>query len=330
MPAGFTDTDKFSYAAGTARPWHSFGTTVPAGQKAVDVLPQVGLDWEDVLAPMCAQVGDTSVPVKGWFAHSRADTKELLGIVSDGYPSISNRTLAQHADALAEGTGATVETAGSLNGGKRVFFCLRLPEAIGLGLHGCDEVYSYVVVSNGHGGYAAQHNNLTGVRVVCQNTLAMSESTLSTSGVRVYHTGDVTQKMAAAAGVMDLAKKRAKLFFEQCRALAQFDLRPETLTRFLHEAYQITFGAEPKEDGSNLRAQWIARRERLIEDWRARFEGEHQTLPGIQGTAWAGLNAYTEWSDHARTRMNEDSAVFGRGSVLKRRVWNAALQLAGV
>jgi hypothetical protein len=173
------------------------------------------------------------------------------------------------------------------------------------------------------------------VRVVCQNTLSLSERDMGT-GVRFHHTGDVTAKLDVAAKLMAHSVADAERFNAQATALAQRDLSADDVTRFFGAAFLATFGAAPTHSGDgNLLAKWMEKRERMLKDWMERFEGERQTLPGIQGTAWAAVNAYTEWSDHDRggAWANKDegvrfeSAMFGNQAAAKKKVLAAALTL---
>lgn len=335
MGHGFMQNDTFAFTGTRKNIWHKMGAQLPENQTAVQTFPQIGLDWETELAPVYAHLGDKQIQLPESRAHIRKDTGDILGLVSDGYKPIDNGDLAKFADGLVDGGGATVETAGSLLNGKRVFVTLRLPKVIALGKNGADENYSFLVVSNGHGGFASFNTYMTSVRVVCQNTLAMSERDIS-SGVRFYHTGDLDKKMSQARVILGLATKEAERFEEQVKALANADLSAGQMRQFMESAYSLTFGAMPKEEEGEARDKWFAKRTRLVEDWLARMENERNALPGIQGTLWSALNAYTEWSDHDRggawvanrpDDVRTHSNVFGIANTAKRKVFKQALTM---
>jgi hypothetical protein len=73
----------------------------------------------------------------------------------------------------------------------------------------------------------------------------------------------------------------------------------------------------------------------LLGDWLGRLAKPAQTIGGIGGSAWAALNAVTEWSDHDRTvrtgkaETEEDarafSNLFGSSADVKRKVLARAL-----
>lgn len=329
MGHGITTTDNFAFTGERTNIWHRMGLQIKDGQKAVEALPSIGLDWDTELLPVYADFQGNKIELPESRAHVRKDNGALLGLVSSGYKPVDNGDLARFADGVAE-QGATVSTAGSLLGGKRVFVTMQLPKVIVAGKD--DAQYQYLVVSNGHGGFAAFSTYLTSVRVVCQNTLNLSERDIST-GTRFYHTGNMEAKLRQARLIMGFATAEVEKYEQQVKALANADLSVGQVKDFLLAAFTATFGEAP-ETGSEAYDKWLVKRDGMVADWLVRFEGEKQILPGIQGTAWAAFNAYTEWSDHNRggkwmDNRGEDarthSNVFGVSAVAKRKVFQLAL-----
>lgn len=331
MAHEITNKDVFGYHG--QRAWHGLGMALPEHvHTAVDGFREIGLDWEERLMPIYASLADgTRVECPEHRAHVRMDTGDVLGVVSEGYRSVSNLELAQFADSLAgEDAVARIETAGSLFGGKRVYALLKMPA---FALNRGDEVAPYILVSNGHGGSASFNCYPTSVRVVCNNTLTASERDIS-KGVRFYHTGSIEEKLKAARVVMGSAKAELARFQEQCVALSNTDLSSGQMRDFMLMAYSATFGKEPTDIG--LAEKWLRKREEIVNDWLLRADSEKQTQFGGGGTVWAALNAVTEWNDHARggtwmknkgadSRIN--SNLFGTSAATKRAVFARALEL---
>ena len=136
---------------------------------------------------------------------------------------------------------------------------------------------------------------------------------------------------------MGLAVKEAEQFEKQVRALANTDLSVGQVKEFMELAYVSTFGKAPDaEVDAEAHARWLERKKDMTQDWLARMENERQTIAGIQGTAWAALNAYTEWSDHDRggkwmesrpADQRVHSNLFGVAAAAKKKVLRAALAL---
>ncbi|HEY5514711.1 MAG TPA: DUF932 domain-containing protein, partial [Pengzhenrongella sp.] len=158
-------------------PWHRLGTTV-AGEAftAEDAMTlghlggwtvrKVALSATEVTAD-----GVTTMDVPG-FATVRTNpftaAPEALGVVGAGYTPLQNEEHAQFLNHLADASGATFDTAGSLRGGRQVFVTMRLPQHLTIG--GTDRVDLNIAALNSHDGTSAFRVLVTPVRVVCANT----------------------------------------------------------------------------------------------------------------------------------------------------------------
>lgn len=293
------------------RAWHGLGQEIEEGMTAVEAFEEIGLNWRTIKAPVVAKIEGmgpdgptvTELPLRGSnppMAHIRTDTNRLLGMVSDSYQPLENIELARFADALAGADAAAqVETAGSLYHGRRVFALVRLPQVIRATKD--DVVVPYTCIQNGHGGTAAFSAYNTGTRVVCANTLRMSERDIL-SGIRFQHTGDLETKVKQAQTVLNLAIGQQERFQEQVTAMVGKKFTAQEIDQLLHRIADDCFGPLPTEGqvSAEVREREIAKRTALIEAWQQNLANERQNLPGIQGSAWAVLNAVTEWNDHDR------------------------------
>ena len=140
------------------KPWHGLGVKVADALSSADALAASGLDWEVVQQPIRTEEG---TPVPGFKANVRDLDGKVLWIVSDRYRVVQNREAFAFTDKLL-GEGVRYETAGSLNGGRKVWVLARMPrEYIMLG----DRVSPYLVFSNTHDGSGAIRVAMTPVRV---------------------------------------------------------------------------------------------------------------------------------------------------------------------
>lgn len=327
MAHQITNTDRFGYVGQPA--WHGLGLQIEAGLSAEEGFKQIGLGWDTELLPIFAQLTDgTKVEIKDKRAHRRCDTGDVLGVVSDDYKSISNQQLAQFADQVAGLDKAVqIETGGSLLGGRRIFCLVKLPREIEAAPG--DVLKQYIAVTNGHGGWAAFACYPTSVRIVCANTLRLSENDVQ-KGVRFHHTGDLESKLATAKLVLGTADAEVKRFEERVQALVRTNLSKQKVVAFMHKNFETLFGKpEGDVEAYNLR------RAELVKKWTEYMENERNSLAGIRGTAWSAFNAVTEWLDHDRgtagpvseSDRRVHSNIFGESSNNKRRVLRNALAL---
>ena len=149
------------------KPWHGLGTIVAEAPTSQNALQLAGLDWKVIQSPVYSTYG----VIEGFKANIRDKDGAILGVVSDRYKVIQNKEAFAFTDALL-GAGVRFETAGSLQGGKKIWLLARLPrEYIIAG----ERISPYLVFSNTHDGSGAVRVAITPIRVVCNNTLNLAQ-----------------------------------------------------------------------------------------------------------------------------------------------------------
>lgn len=306
-------------------PWHHLGTRLDAPATAEEAIVAAGLDYEVALAPLAA---DSDIPVPQRKAVVRTDTRQVLGVVGNGFVPVQNRQCFGFLDAIVAEGGLRYHTAGALGKGERTWLLAKLPGNIRI-KNSNDVVDKFLLLSNAHDGTAALRVFFTPIRVVCQNTLSMAERKSQGQGVSILHKGDLAGKIKEAQQVLGLAK----VFYDDAEAkingLASHRPTPTQLAAYFKSLYP-----DPEQDQETSRAKKIRDElHRLFE------EGVGHDSPAIKGTTWAALNAVTEYIDHVRgTRGSDDqdranrrlqSIWFGGGARIKQRAWNLALEMAG-
>jgi phage/plasmid-like protein (TIGR03299 family) len=345
MGAGFEASDVFGEVRSQGkRAWHGLGDEIPAGLKTWPAFQQIKMDWETELLPCFATYKGEDNKVKQFkldevMAHVRKDTKQLLAVVSAGYKPISNKTLAEFTDSLVEtGAGVTVETAGTLLDGKVVFTLVRLPQDIQVTDE--DILQQYVLVRSSHDCSTAFRVYPTSIRVVCANTLRMSEGDQA-RGIACWHTGDIMNKIEHARLALGIISKTTTRFAAQVRLLAARSLTTEQVKEYFCSVYDTTYGVKPEfadEGNEKAKAKFerqMERRDDILNVWTANLENKEQTLKGIQGTAWAAYNAVSQYHDHMRGRFGPvtesngriHSNLFGAADAAKQIAFDRALVL---
>ena len=106
------------------KPWHGLGTLVAEAQASADALICAGLDWR--VEQKNVYTGDGSL-IPGYKVNLRSSDNAALGLVSDRYKVVQNEDAFQFTDDLL-GEGVTYETAGALQGGKKVWILAKMPQ----------------------------------------------------------------------------------------------------------------------------------------------------------------------------------------------------------
>ena len=138
-------------------PWHNLGIRVEEALSSQDALKAAGLDW---LVIQKSILTSDLMPVDGYRANIRNTDQSVLGVVKNRYKVVQNSEAFAFTDELL-GEGVKYETAGSLQGGKRVWMLAKLPKKYQLV---GDEVCPYLVFSNCHDGTSAIRVAMTPVR----------------------------------------------------------------------------------------------------------------------------------------------------------------------
>jgi phage/plasmid-like protein (TIGR03299 family) len=331
MAHEITTADAFGRAALTAPAWHGLGVELPADVRtAVAAGDRLGILWQTRLAPMQAILGGDPpafAPVEsGEQAQIRCDTGQVLGVVGKVYQTIQNRELAELADVV----GLPIETAGTLSGGLRAFFCLRgepFDAAPG------DTQERYVLACNAHAGVGSAGLFPTAVRVVCRNTYRAAENDLG-RGMLIRHTGDVQTKLAQVRHATAAAAAWHATYRDQARAMAVRTIDDAARIDLFRSIYVETFGDPQQTQDAELKAAKIERMNDVVLAWRNLLDAATNSLPSIRGTVWQALQCVTEWHDHVRGRVGSETKnaekwntarLFGSGAVGKATAFKLAL-----
>lgn len=104
-------------------PWHGLGRIIMDAPASREALELAGLDWQVESRNIYSGTG---AMIPGYRANVRSTDDAVLGVVSDRYRIVQNEEAFQFTDDLL-GEGVTYETAGSLQGGKKVWMLAKLP-----------------------------------------------------------------------------------------------------------------------------------------------------------------------------------------------------------
>jgi len=300
--------------------WHRLGKVFDEGT-ILDVptaIEAAGLNWNVRLQPLHMIYDGDQMDVPG-YATVRDSDKSVLGVVGPTYKPLQNRDAFNWFQPFLDANEATLEAAGSLRGGKRVWVLARLnrdPIEVVSG----DEVRKYVLLSNGHDGTLAIRAGFSGIRVVCANTLASAHGSSASKLLRVRHTANAVRTLDEVREIMNLADREFAATAEQYRSLARKGVSVADLKAYVRKVFEpkVLLTETPEEE----------RNQTLLNRIIPLFEaGRGNDMPGVRGTMWAAYNAVNEYLGYERgnevTRL--DSLWFGDSARLNERAMKIAL-----
>lgn len=210
------------------RPWHGLGTVVESAPSSKEALELAGLDWQVHQKDISVLWGRT---IPGYKANVRDTDGVVLGVVTDKYRVVQNEDAFAFTDELL-GEGVKYETAGSLNGGRKVWILARLPREYVIS---GERISPYLVFSNTHDGSGAIRVAITPIRVVCNNTLNLALARAERS-FSMIHTGNINEKFEEAKKTLFMADTYMEELgkeFERLRSIKVSDAQVEEYVNML-------------------------------------------------------------------------------------------------
>lgn len=303
--------------------WHGLGIVVEDAPSPDAALQIAGLDWTVDPAPIYAMHTHTPtdevsrIVCEDHVANVRSDTREVLGIVGAGYQAIQNKELAELVwKASDEGAIPRVESAGSLKNGRITFMCSRMETML---VGDKDPLAPYFSLINGNDGTRSLLGMGHTQRVVCNNTAdyAIFQAERSGNIVSMRHTSSIKERVKQIGQMFEGKTQQLAEFKERADALYARRLNTKEVQQFFLDVYTNHIDRIPspypnvaKSDSGRKEDERLRRKaEKTVGSWLMNFDSPTCTKNGCSGSAWAALNAITEWSDHQRTvRTTKKSA----------------------
>ena len=267
-------------------PWHGLGTPVDHAMTSEEALVYAGLDWNVLIGDAVLRTADgTLVDTEKKITYRDKDMKPL-GMVSGQYSVVQNKDAFSFTDQLI-GTGEVkYETAGALDGGKKVFLLANLPETIILG----DKFIPHMLFSNSHDGSSSVRVTATPVRVVCENT--MNQALESAKRIWSFvHRGDINSKVLEAKETLLNMKAYMEELNKDAERLAGIKISGAMLQQFMNQMFPI-------DDEKDYTLRQTKNAMYLREMFMGRYNMDD--LGNFRGTAWGLLNAASDFASHTR------------------------------
>lgn len=332
------DRANMAYVGDT--PWHRLGTALTGDENLDEWRIAAGLDWtaekRDLFYRNATNIGagatahlPHSVPTHK--ALVRSDTGDVLSVVGNRYKVVQPGEVMEFFRDLCFTSDSRykLETAGSLNDGKRIWALASLDRTIRVG--GIDLIKPYLLLGTSFDLTTSTFATHTSVRVVCNNTLNMAVgSDAKNSDVRITHAQTFDEAaIKRALGVIEDTADEAIDNFE--------NVAGELIQRNVDDFAMFTYFASlygPKlENGQNVTdlrvSDFTTGQKRDIDRLIALFRnGPGADMPTAKGTAWGLVNAVTHFEDFDKGKDDAKRlkrSAFGIGKRNKEKAVTLAL-----
>lgn len=289
--------------------WHGLGVVLEDAPLPENAIVAAGLDWTVALHDVQTTDGIAMDMAK---AVVRQSDKRVLGCVGNGYVPLQNSEAFEWITPLCEEGLITLEAAGSLRNGQRVWLLGKVVGAEDEARPG-DVVQQHVLLAHGHDGTLAVRSGFTAIRVVCQNTLSMAIHGERNDLMRIKHSMRMRDGLDRARGII---QSRINDFHEAmgiARKLTEIDVDADMLVGYINRVF------EPDSQEAL---------ERRVGQLLPLFE---EGAGNGQGSAWDLYNSVTEFLTHVRGRSADvrlDNLWFGGAANMNALAWHEAMKIA--
>lgn len=314
-------------------PWHGLGNELTPNQPIEVWAEQAGMDWTIESSDVSyyanhAAGGKLIMPFPDNKVLYRSDTLEPLSVVSQRYQEVQPREILEFYRDLTEQADFELETAGVLKGGRKFWALAKTGQSTAL--KGKDVSNGYILLATACDGTLATTAQFTSIRVVCNNTLAISLADKSGGVVKVPHsTVFDAEKVKTQLGI---SVKHWQEHMYQMKQLTERRVTQAEATNYLNRLFNDvddTLIMFP----TNKKTQKAVPNAKAMNQIMTMFNGQGRgaDLDSARDTAYGLLCAVTEFVDHERRAMSTDhrldSAWFGTGANLKQKGLEEAMRL---
>lgn len=213
------NTGKHSFFSVQQKAWHGLGTILQYHPTSEEAIKFAGLDYTVEKRPLFTFDNDgftssqqqtetiPNIPVPNYYANTRTDSQQVLGVVGKDYHIVQNREAFSFFDSILEDNrDIRYETAGALGKGERIFITAKLPDYIKVGKD--DLIEQYLFLTTSHDGYGSITAAFTPVRIVCENTLNAAINRQQ-NAIKIRHTANAVDRLKQAHRLMGMTNQLA-------------------------------------------------------------------------------------------------------------------------
>ena len=315
------DSKMFDYRS---MPWEGLGENVSEALNSKDAIKAAGLDWTVKSMPVYSEIcfpdkkpfSKTMKIADNFVANVRDNDEKILGIVSKKYKIVQNIEAFAFTDELLGNHNIVYETAGSIDGGKRIWLLARIPAMFRVF---DDEISPYIVFTNTHDGSGSVKVAMTPVRVVCKNTLALALGTAKRCWSMI-HLGNIRNKLIMARETLFNAKNYMDYLILSAEKLNKIKLTSDIITEIIEYLFPIQKDGKEKHK-SNIEQK----RNNLFE----RFQ-EAPDLQNFGKTGYRLINAVSDFASHQSLYEAKIKGTIKEKSMLLLRERNFVKNIDGI
>lgn len=303
-----------AFVSFAAPAWHNLGTVLNNPINTMDALTQGGLNYDVLKLPNIHFLpnGEEVISDDSFFT-VRTDVNKVLGSrLGKDYTVMQNIEALNVVDEILQSGNATIETAGAINEGKKVFICLKVAKDIIV--NGNDTVKQYVLIATSHDGSLAITAMPTNVRVVCNNTLTAALRN-SQDKIKIRHTVNAQNRLSEAMRVLKLMSENTTINTDNYNEMAAKVISKAELINYIGNVFCTP--DEIKELQKGNKAIISTKKANILTDvltFANNGQGQNIAMKGTDHTMWSAYNAVTGYvtrKKYSNASDRANSMLFG-------------------
>ena len=305
-------------------PWHKLGIKLEKPPSIQSALVQSNLDWKVQKVPTVYQLYDNTGEYKepsgdimftlyntGHYVTIKQDTNTPLGNVSAKYEVLQNTNAFEPFEVLLD-KGYTLETAGAVDEGRKVWILAKKPSTVKIG---DDDLLQYALLMNSHDGSTPVFLQPTDIRVVCANTLNWALDKKSDMRFSIRHTTGVNDRLKQVTDILKDADANWSRAHEIMNRMYEHKLDEKQAETYFEVVipYLRNRGLSGKNELGQIHRDFATPVFNQLKDNFKHGRGNKGE------TLWDAYNAVTEYFDHQKNHKDwVKGTQFGAPSRYKR------------
>lgn len=320
-------TGKKPWWYGNASQKDAIGVDLGANAVTSEVaMKEAGLDWFAKKVRSARHTGSFDLDgnpvwseVGGECFLVRETDSSVLGRCTAGYEEFQNAQAFEFLDGFVREGEMLYHTAGSLEGGRRVWILAQTPGSwtIQRRSGARNTHHAFLLCVLGHDGKTGISLMPTDVRAECANTVGWADQHAEGRNLifRVQHRGNIPKKLELAGKALRVMQDQTPARREVLQAMAQSAMDTDEFIDFATSIFLGLDGdpAEIKDQLDRFYAEATPRSKTIMENKVAKVAGLFEGGQGNEGdSTYDALQAFTEYFDHFDLDGIRDKADRGR------------------
>jgi len=281
------------------KPWHGLGTPLEQSPTIEEALELAGMNWRVAKRPTFYdkfEGNEMSRKETGHFVTVRTDTNEPLGNVGTKYEVLDNVDAFRPFEVIAD-YGYTLETAGVIDMGKKVWILAKTPNTFKVG---DDDIKDFILMYTSHDGSSGSCFRDVNIRVVCNNTLTWALQSKTQNEYKLRHTSSIKGRVTELTDNLSKRDGNVGLAIDDMNRMTEVEMTPESLKLYI-ESVMPWLKNRHRESIPEM-GIFVRNRAKPVYE---KITDLFYNGAGNKGrTLWDAYNAITEYHDHNKNHKD--------------------------